>query len=105
MTYPMFMRQKILAELETSSYRQVADKYNMSTHTLQSWKKCIDIKETHDRKPRKIQDEQLLQDIKDYPDAYQWERASRLNCSQSGICKALKRLGITRKKILYSETS
>lgn len=105
MTYPMFMRKKILAELETNSFRKTAKKYNISTYTLYSWTKCIDIKETHDRNPRTIQDEHLLQDIKDYPDAYQWERASRLNCSQSGICKALKRLGITRKKILHSETS
>jgi hypothetical protein len=33
-----------------------------------------------------------------YPDAYQYERAERLGCSQRGIGEALKRLKITYKK-------
>ncbi|WP_288998979.1 hypothetical protein [uncultured Psychrobacter sp.] len=34
----------------------------------------------------------------DYPDAYYYERASRLGCSKSGVEAAMKRLGYTRKK-------
>lgn len=52
------------------------------------------------RKPYKISNEKLLADVALYPDAYLQERASRLNCSKSGISDALKRLGITRKKNL-----
>ncbi len=40
----------------------------------------------------------LKQDIVDYPDAYQYERAERLGVSQIGIWHALKRLGVTYKK-------
>jgi hypothetical protein len=35
----------------------------------------------------------LKQDILDYPDAYQYERAERLGVSQMGICHALRRIG------------
>ena len=46
----------------------------------------------------KIPNDKLLEDVELYPDAYFHERASRLNCSKSGVFDALKRLGITRKK-------
>ena len=36
---------------------------------------------------------------KNYPDAFQHERADRLKVSARGISSALKRLGITRKKL------
>lgn len=40
----------------------------------------------------------LIDDIKTYPDAYQYERAKRLGVSQTGIWFALKRLNVTYKK-------
>ena len=46
----------------------------------------------------KIDLEQLAQDVMDYPDAFQRERAVRFNCSDRAISKALKRLKVTRKK-------
>ena len=46
----------------------------------------------------KIGDEALKRDVELYPDAYQYERAARLGASQQGVCSALKRLGISRKK-------
>lgn len=56
-----------------------------------------------DRKVRtsytsKIDLEKLRQDVLDYPDAYQRERATRFNCTDRAIAKALKRLKLTRKK-------
>ncbi|MCH1781821.1 transposase [Psychrobacter glaciei] len=39
----------------------------------------------------------MIEDVKRYPDDYNYERARRLNCSKTGIFNALKRLGI----ILY----
>ncbi|WP_320157844.1 IS630 transposase-related protein [Psychrobacter urativorans] len=43
-------------------------------------------------------DDVLLNDVKEYPDDYQYERARRLNCSTTGIQNALKRLRISKKK-------
>ena len=42
----------------------------------------------------------MLQDVKAYPDDYQYERANRLGCSKTGIHHALKRLNISQKKTL-----
>ncbi|MGP5217380.1 IS630 transposase-related protein, partial [Psychrobacter celer] len=37
-------------------------------------------------------------DVKDHPDDYHYERAQRFNCSPTGISKALKRIGVSKKK-------
>ena len=47
----------------------------------------------------------LLNDVKEHPDDYQYERARRLNCSKTGIYHALKRLGISQKKDLGTSKS
>ena len=39
-----------------------------------------------------------MEDVKKYPDAYNYERAQRLNVSTSGIYCALRRLEISYKK-------
>ena len=46
----------------------------------------------------KVGIEALLKDVQTHPDSYHYERARRLGCSASGVCVALKRLGITQKK-------
>ncbi|SFI95504.1 IS630 transposase-related protein [Nitrosomonas sp. Nm34] len=43
--------------------------------------------------------EKLAHDVKNYPDTYQYERAKRLGVSKQGINRALKRLGVTYKKV------
>ena len=50
--------------------------------------------------PTKIHDDALIEDVKSYPDDYNYERALRLNCSKTDIFNALKRLGISQKKTL-----
>ncbi|HJD56360.1 MAG TPA: IS630 transposase-related protein [Rickettsia endosymbiont of Pyrocoelia pectoralis] len=49
--------------------------------------------------------EKLKEDIKKYPDSYNYERAERLEVSRNGIYYALKRLNITYKKKLNSSES
>ena len=91
MTYPIHYRKKILAKLEQGmTFQEAAAKFELSPTTIQRWKKRLEPKTTHD--------ELILQDLKDYPNDYQFERAIRLGCSKSGIQKALKRLGINPKK-------
>lgn len=99
MTYPVHYRKKILAKLEQGmTFQEAAAKFELSPTTIQRWKKKLEPKTTHDYKPRKLHDDLILQDVKDYPGDYQYQRADRLNCSKSGIQKALKRLGIAQKK-------
>lgn len=46
----------------------------------------------------KIDDLALIDFLEHYPDAYQSEIATHFNVTQSGACRAMKRLNITRKK-------
>lgn len=99
MTYPVHFRKKILAKLEQGmTFQEAAAKFELSPTTIQRWKKKLEPKTSHDYKPRKLHDDLILRDVKDYPNDFQYQRAVRLNCSKSGIQKALKRLGIIQKK-------
>ena len=46
----------------------------------------------------KIDNLALMDFLEHYPDAYQSEIAAHFNVTQSGACRAMKRLNITRKK-------
>ncbi|WP_442780635.1 IS630 transposase-related protein [Avibacterium sp. 21-599] len=72
--------------------------YGISTSTFYEWKKEIQSKKGHQKKPRTINNKALLNDVKRFPDATQAERAARIGTTQSAICKALRRLKISRKK-------
>ena len=42
----------------------------------------------------------MIEDVKRYPDDYNYERARRLHCSKTDTFNALKRLGKSQKKTL-----
>ena len=99
-------RQQVLKDRANGlSYQKTADYYGISTSTIQKWETDISIKTTHNKAPAKIPDDALRQDVADNPDSYQYERAKRLGCSESGISHALKRLGISQKKDLNPSQS
>ncbi len=62
-------------------------------------------KQVLNKAPTKIPDDALIEDVKTYPDDYNYERARRLSCSKTGIFNALKRLGISQKKDLRTSKS
>ncbi|WP_413191391.1 IS630 transposase-related protein [Psychrobacter sp. AT9] len=82
------------------TFAEAAIFYNLSPTTIQNWKRLVHSRTTRQTKPYKILDDVLLNDVKEHPDDYQYERARRLNCSKTGIYHALKRLGISQKKDL-----
>ena len=82
------------------TFAQVAEFYNLSLTTIQNWKRCVHSQATRQIKPYKIPDDVLLNDVKERPDDYQYERARCLNYSKTGIYNAFKRLGINQKKTL-----
>ncbi len=53
---------------------------------------------TRNKAATKLDMEALEQDVKEYPDAYQYERASRLGVCQRAIGYALERLKVSYKK-------
>ncbi|WP_367111018.1 IS630 transposase-related protein [uncultured Psychrobacter sp.] len=99
MTYSLDFRRQVLKSLNNGmTYAQAAAFYNLSPTTIQKWKKNIHNKATRKTKLPKLTDAALLQDIESYPNSYHYERAKRLDCSASGVCLAMKRLGIKQKK-------
>ena len=55
-------------------------------------------KKALNRPHKKIAPEKLKAYVEEHPDEYQREMAEEFDCSVTAIQKALKRLGITRKK-------
>ncbi|SFJ07174.1 transposase [Nitrosomonas sp. Nm34] len=102
MTYPISFRHKILSvrKKENLSIAQVAKRFCVGVVSVMRWIKTPDPKTTRNKPATKINMERLAQNVKNYPDAYQYERAKRLGVSKQGINHALKRLGVTYKKSL-----
>ena len=106
MTYSLDFRRQVLKSIDDGmTFAQAAEFYSLSPTTIQNWKRRVHSKATRQTKPYKISDDVLLNDVKEHPDDYQYERACRLNCSKTGIYHALKRLGISQKKDLVASKS
>ena len=106
MTYSLDYRKQVLKSLdEGMTFAEAAAFYDISPTTIQKWKKRLHSKTTRYIKPYKIEDEALAQDVKDHPDDYHYERAQRFDCSPTGISKALKRIGVSKKKDTWAPQS
>ena len=106
MTYSLDFRKKVLAvkESENLSFEDVALRFGIgSKNTVFRWTKKLEPCKTRNKPATKINMEALDDDVKQYPDAYQFERAQRLGVSESCVQVALKRLKTSRKK--NTETS
>nr|WP_313975637.1 IS630 transposase-related protein [uncultured Psychrobacter sp.] len=101
MTYSIDYRKQVLSRIaDGMTIREAALFYRLSTSTIQSWQQNLLPKTTRNKAPTKIPDDALIEDVKRYPDDYNYERARHLDCSRTGIFNALKRLCISQKKIL-----
>ena len=100
MTYPFQFRQKVL-EMRASeglTIAQVAARFGVGVASVVRWLKSPSPKETRNRKATKIDMAALERDVREHPDAFQYERAARFGVSQRGVGQALRRLGVTYKK-------
>ena len=104
MTYSLDFRKKALSirSREKLSFAQTAKRFGVSVNSLFLWSKTIEPKQTKNRPAIKIDKETLMEDIEKYPDAFNYERADRLNVTASGIRSAMKRLKISYKKNIKS---
>ena len=100
MGYSLDFRQHVFKfkEEHALTFEETAQHFNLSIRTLFRWSNKIEPCTTRNRPAIKIDSKALFDDIEKYPDAYQYERAERLGATSFGICRALKRLNITRKK-------
>lgn len=106
MTYPVSFRQHVMRvkEEEKLSFSQTASRFKIGKTSLVRWSNCLTIKPQPMRK-RKLDLEKLVEDIRLYPDSYHDERAARFGVVASSICEAMKRLGYSHKKKLFSPQS
>lgn len=107
MSYSIDFRRKVLQirAREDLSMDQVAQRFGISKQTVYNWTKRLIPCETRNKPATKIDMQALAEDVKKYPDAYQFERAKRLGVSIRTIGYALKRLGISYKKKSQSSQS
>lgn len=100
MAYSLDFRRRVLAirERDGLTYEETSARFGVGIATLTRWNKHIERRPYVRRKGLKIDLHALKQDVLDYPDAYQYERAKRFGVCPKAIWKALKKLGVTYKK-------
>ena len=100
MTYPLKFRQHVLEvrRSEGLTLEQTSVRFQVGIATLTRWVKCIEPLTHRNRPWQKIDMVELARDVREFPDAYLYERADRLQVSINGIFEALRRLGVTYKK-------
>lgn len=105
MGYSIEFRKQVLKVRKERelTVKATAELFGINSATIFRWLKRIEPCKTRNKPATKIDMEALKKDVELYPDAYQRERAKRLEVSESCIFYALKRLKITYKK--NSETS
>ena len=99
MTYSLDMRKKVLKirSEEGLSMAEVAKRLRVGVASVMRWSNNIEAIKKRNRST-KIDMEALKLDVEQYPDAYQFERATRLDVSEYCVWYALKKLNITYKK-------
>ena len=100
MTYPILFRSKVLSvrEKEGLTIAQVAARFCVGIASVTRWVRNPIPRQTRNKPATKIDMIALARDVREYPDAYQAERARRLGVSEKGIGHALRRMNISYKK-------
>ena len=102
MTYPLSFRQKVFAVKlkKRLTYQETSEHFDVGIRTLFRWENNMEPCVTRNKPATKIDRDDLICDVEEHPDDFQWERAERFGVSPWGIGLALKRLNITYKKTL-----
>lgn len=105
MTYSPDFRKKVLAVRQEQglTVRETAKRFCIGVATVTRWLKNPEIRRCLSRQ-RKLDKQALLQDVKNRPDDYQYERAARFGVSTKAIWQALKKPGVTNKKNISPST-
>ena len=104
MAYSKDLKKKVMEYLQKGNSQRSAEKvFGINLSTVNEWHQKYQRTGSLEnkppvRKPKKIDPEKLKEYVAAHPDAYLAEIGEAFNCGESAIRKALKRLGITRKK-------
>ncbi|CAA2930001.1 IS630 transposase-related protein [Arsenophonus endosymbiont of Bemisia tabaci] len=100
MSYSIDFRSKMIFTMEAEglSIRETAKQFRIGSASVSRWINQIKPKAstTHQRK---IDKSELIKDVEQYPDAYRKDRAERFGVCQKAILQALKKMGLTYKKL------
>lgn len=108
MAYSLDMRQRALElEKEGKSKTEISKMLGVSRTSLLRWSKRASRGELAAIYPKerggfRVDDEKLKAYVAPNPDAYQAEIAEAIGAKENTVCRALKRLNISRKKRLRS---
>lgn len=108
MAYSLDMRQRALDLLEEGKSKiEISRMLGVSKTSILRWKKRASRGELAAIYPKqrggfRVDDEKLKAYVAQNPDAYQAEIAEAIGAKENTVCRALKRLKITRKKRLHS---
>lgn len=107
MSYSLDFRKKVMEikEKNNLTFEQASERFGVGMRTLFRWKQRIEPMLKRNKPATKINMEALKEDVKKYPDAYQYERAKKFKVSSNAILCALRRLGVTNKKNSLSSKS
>jgi len=103
MSYSIDFRRKVLSvQIEDKlSNSDVVNRFKLGVATVVRWRRRLEILPRLN-KAIKIDTDKLRADVIKYPDAYHYERANMFRVSETGMLRALRRLGIKYKKTLLN---
>ena len=75
MTYSIDFRKKVLEirEREWLSLEEVAKRFGVGRASVFRWTQEMELKRKREKAASKIKEEELIEDVERYPDAYQYE--------------------------------
>jgi putative transposase len=102
-SYHIELRERVIGYINSGrSIKEASKIFKVSEDAIQRWKKLSANGNLASKKVggnnRKISEVRLQEYIETNPDKTQYEVAKHFNVTQTGICRALKRMKITRKK-------
>lgn len=100
MTHSIDFRRKVLLirEKEKLTIAEVAERFCVGIASVVRWLNRVEPQRTRIKPATKIDRILLARDVREYPDAYQYERSKRLGVSEKGVGHAMRRMNITYKK-------
>lgn len=99
MTYSVDFRRHVLSirAKEGLTLEQTSQRFGVGRASLCRWLRRLEPDQSKPRK-RKIDMAALAEDVRQFPDAFQYERAARFGVATNAIWYALRKLGVTYKK-------